>query len=128
MEVYVPYIVGSTVSAFLGKIAYSYFTYPEEVETDTENLDINKHDYELINKKGEKEIFWKPLGTTNTQKSKSIKKICSEECGFTITHKKNYKERERALYYIDQYEKLGHDEFINQNIKNWKRNKTKIVF
>ena len=58
MEVYVPYIIGSTVTAFLGKVAYSYFSYDDVIEDDIKNIDINRNDYELINKKGEKEIFW----------------------------------------------------------------------
>jgi len=119
MEVYVPYIIGSTVSAFLGKVAYSYFSYDDGNEDDID-LDINRLDYELINKKGEKEIFWKPLGSTMSQKTKNIKKICCEDCGFTITAKKHNKERARIIYYINHYEKLGHDEFVNRFIRNWK--------
>lgn len=120
MEVYVPYIVGSTVSAFLGKLAYSYFSSEDHIDDNKLNLDINRNDYELINKKGEKEIFWKPLGSTSTQQSKSIRKICQEECGFTISDKKHHKQRTRILNYISQYERLGHDEFVNKNIKSWK--------
>lgn len=125
MEVYVPYIIGSTVSAFLGKVAYSYFSYNDVVDDDDDikDIEINRNDYELINKKGEKEIFWKPLGSTMSQKTKSIKQICAEDCGFTITGK-HKKERARTLYYLNQYEELGHDEFVNRFIKNWKLKET----
>ena len=27
MEVYIPYVIGSTLTAFLGNIAYNYYTY-----------------------------------------------------------------------------------------------------
>jgi hypothetical protein len=120
MEVYVPYIIGSSVSAFLGKIAYSYFSNDDVTYDDIEDLDINRNDYELINKKGDKEIFWKPLGSTMTQKTKAIRKICKDDCGFTITDKKHHKERARIIYYMDHYENLGHDEFVNRFIKKWK--------
>ena len=119
MEIYVPYIIGSTVSAFLGKIAYSYFSF-EDGNSDNIDLDINILDYELINQKGDKEIFWKPLGSTMTQKTKNIKKICNEDCGFTITAKKHYKERAKIIYYLNHYEKIGHQEFVNRLIRSWK--------
>ena len=126
MEVYVPYIIGSTVSAFLGKVAYSYFSYDDDdlVEDDIKDIEINRNDYELINKKGEKEIFWKPLGTTMSQRTKAIKQICLDDCGFSITDKKHKKERERTLHYLNKYEELGHDEFVNRFIKKWKLKET----
>jgi hypothetical protein len=128
MEIYVPYIVGSTVSAFLGKIAYSYLTYQEDdkqddLEINKEDLEINKNDYELINNKGIKERYWKPLGITFSDKSKTIKHICKDECGFEINDNKRKKGRARNLYYISQYEKMGHDDFVQRFIKKWKLNK-----
>jgi len=123
MEVYVPYIVGSTVSAFLGKVAYSYFSYDnnttENLEN-SENLEISKTDYELIDNKGRKEKYCKTLGIGMSAKIKAMKEICRDECGFDINAKKKQKERTRMLFYISQYEKLGHDEFVNKYIKKWK--------
>lgn len=123
MEVYVPYIVGSTVSAFLGKVAYSYFSYDndtKEIIENSENFEINKTDYELIDNKGRKEKYWKPLGIGMSAKIKAMKEICRDECGFDINDKKKQKERTRMLFYISQYEKLGHDDFVNKYIKKWK--------
>jgi hypothetical protein len=130
MEIYIPYIVGSTVSAFLGKIAYSYLTYQDNILDDLEindtDLEINKNDYELINNKGIKERYWKPLGITFSDKSKTIKQICKDECGFEINNKKKKNERNRTLYYISQYEKIGHDDFVLRFIKKWKLDKMEI--
>jgi hypothetical protein len=123
MEVYVPYIVGSTVSAFLGKVAYSYFSYDKDTKEKMENsetLEINKTDYELIDNKGIKEKYWKPLGVGMSARIKAMKEICRDECGFDINDKKKQKERTRMLVYISQYEKLGHDDFVNKYIKKWK--------
>ena len=125
MEAYVSYIVGSTVSAFLGKVAYSYLTYSDDnTSTDEQFIDknINQNDYELINNKGEKEKYWKPLGVTFAEKSKSIKSICRNECGFEINSKKRSTERSRILYYLSRYDSLGHEEFVNKFIKKWKLN------
>lgn len=128
MEAYVSYIVGSTVSAFLGKVAYSYLTSNSEEEIINEEIvdkNINQNDYELINNKGEKERYWKPLGVTFSEKSKSIKAICRNECGFEINSKKRNTERTRILYYLSKYDTLGHEEFVNKFIKKWKLNSIK---
>ena len=131
MEIYIPYIVGTSVSAFLGNKVYSYFTYEnnkEDIQNNKEDiqnnkdLEIYKNDYEIINKKGENERYWEPLGFDFKDKSKSIKLICKNECGFEINEKTRNKERCKILYYISQYEILGHIEFINKYIKKWKLN------
>lgn len=124
MEIYIPYIVGTSVSAFLGNKVYSYFTSENNKEDKQNNkdLEIYKNDYEIINKKGENERYWEPLGIDFKDKSKSIKLICKNECGFEINEKTRNKERCKILYYISQYEILGHIEFINKYIKKWKLN------
>ena len=124
MELYVPYIVGSTVSAFLGKIVYSYLTY-RDISGDNisdinkiDEFEINKNDYELINNKGIKERYWKPLGVTFVEKSKMIKQICKDECGIHIIKDiKSKKDRSKSLFYISQYGKLGHEDFVQRFIK-----------
>ena len=131
MDVYVYYIVGSTFSTFLGKVAYSYITSNDnDNDNDSDNKliedkNINQNDYELINNKGEKEKYWKHLGITFADKSKSIKFICLNECGFEINKKKKNTERSRYLYYLSMYDSLGHDEFVNKFIKKWKLNSNK---
>lgn len=122
MEIYAPFIVYTSLSAFLGKKAYSYLTNHTNKE-DIQDLDINKDDYELINTNGEIKRYWKSLGIDFNEKSKSIKSICKDECGFVINEKKKNKERIRVRYYISEYEILGHVEFINKFIKKWKLNK-----
>ena len=134
MELYVPYIVGSTVSAFLGKIVYSYLTYrdisgdnisDDNISGDNisdinkiDEFEINKNDYELINNKGIKERYWKPLGVTFVEKSKMIKQICKDECGIHIIKDiKSKKDRSKSLFYISQYGKLGHEDFVQRFIK-----------
>lgn len=127
MEIYIPYIVGSTVTAYLGKVAYSYFSYEKESDNSSSklNLDIDKNDYELINNKGERQKFWKPLGFGMKEKMYSIKKICSDECGFEIKYSNKRKERSKLLFYISNYERLGHYDFVDKYVKKWKLNQRK---
>ena len=49
MEVYVPYVIGSSVTAFLGKVAYSYlYPEPEEVVVEEkEDIEYNLVDSNL---------------------------------------------------------------------------------
>ena len=44
MEVYIPYVIGSTLTAFLGNIAYNYYTYDDVDDT----KDIVTGDYDLM--------------------------------------------------------------------------------
>ena len=142
MEIYAPFIVYTSLSAFLGKKAYSYLTNNtnkediqdldinkddiQDLDTnkeDIQDLDINKDDYELININIKIKHYWKSLGIDFNEKSKSIKSICKDECGFEINQKKKNKERIKIIYYISEYEILGHVEFVNKFIKKWKLNK-----
>ena len=45
MEIYIPYLIGSGVSAFLGSVAYNLYYTNEEIEDENE---IIKDEYDLM--------------------------------------------------------------------------------
>ena len=95
MEVYVPYIVGSSISAFLGNMTYSYIysqsyygvenNINNSIEINTNEIDtnseiINMNDFCLIDEKlNESEVNYtidrRTLGTTLKEKMVALQSI-----------------------------------------------------
>jgi hypothetical protein len=114
MEIYVPYVIGSSLTAFLGKIAYSYYNLDE---TNPVLIDeIISDDYDLMADKipNNTRIL---DGLTFKDKSNSIKLICKNSCGFEIFDNKKKKTREKILRYINEYQTIGHDKFVESHKK-----------
>ena len=136
MEIYIPYVLGSGAFAFASKITYNYFTYTKNTtntnklikETNIDDLK-NEVEFNLIdNNLEEKEVnsdtkYKKNIGVTISQKINAIKKICIEECGFN-NFSNDKKTRQRIIRYAKEYEKIGHDRFIDCHRK--KKNKNKL--
>ena len=110
MEVYIPYVIGSTVTAFLGNIAYNYYTY-DDVDNSEE---IKTNDYDLMFETNNNRRL---DGLTFKGKSASIKKICKEECGINIPDNNCKKIRGKLLRYIKEYETIGHFQFVQNHKK-----------
>lgn len=115
MEIYVPYIVCSGISTFLGKVAYNY--YYDKPIIDDNNDEIEKIEYGLLDqdlyeRKVSSEINRKKLGVSLKEKILTIQKICKEECGRNYPINNTKKVRSRWLRYINEYEKIGHSEFV----------------
>tara|TARA_B100000575_G_scaffold294223_1_gene308765 strand:+ start:2962 stop:3357 length:396 start_codon:yes stop_codon:yes gene_type:complete len=129
MEVYVSYIVGTSISAFLGNMAYTYIYAPEKVDdnenskSDSESTDI---EYNLVDSKlNEREVNSvkdkKPLGATFKEKMESLQQILRIECRRDYPINNTRKVRSRWLRYIKEYEKIGHSEFVfNHTTKPYK--------
>ena len=115
MEVYFPYVIGSTLTAFLGKIAYGYYN----VDYTDDSDDIN-NDYDLMDETNNNRRL---DGYTFKGKSNCIRKICLEECGISIPDNSSKKVRGKMLRYIKEYETLGHYQFVQSHRKkNFKLN------
>lgn len=124
MEVYVPYVLGSTITAFIGRIAYNYYA-TDEVIIEEKNIDneIDQNDYDLL-------IGTNPVnnnkrldGVSFKDKSNSIRNICRNFCGFEISDSTSKKNRGKLLRYIKEYETIGHDNFVrNHKKKTFKNN------
>jgi hypothetical protein len=114
MEVYIPYVIGSTLTAFIGNIAYRYYSY-DDIDN-SENIKIN--DYDLLIETNNN----KKLGVaTFKHKADCIRKICLEECGINIPDNSSKKIRGKMLRYIKEYETIGHYQFVqNHKKKNFK--------
>ena len=162
MEVYVPYIVGSSISAFLGNMAYSYIYSQSDYgvennnsinnsinnninnsikidtneidtneidtneidtnEIDTNEIDtnsevINMNDFCLIDEKlNETEVNYtidrRHLGTTLKEKMVALQSILKKECNREYPINNTKKVRNRWMRYIDEYHKIGHNDFV----------------
>ena len=131
MEIYIPYVLGSGAVAFASKITYNYFTHSNSSVKETNIDDLkNEVEFNLINNDlQEKKVnsdtkFKKDIGVTLSQKIDAIKKICIEECGFN-NFSNDKKTRQRIIRYAKEYEKIGHDRFIDCHQK--KKNKKKLL-
>ena len=119
MEIYIPYVLGSGAFAFASKITYNYFTNTNKLNKETNIDDLkNEVEFNLIdNNLEEKKVnsntkYKKDIGITISQKIDAIKKICIEECGFN-NFSNDKKTRQRIIRYAKEYEKKGHDRFID---------------
>jgi hypothetical protein len=110
MEVYIPYVIGSTLTAFIGNIAYKYYKYDEDDDTE----DIVTGDYDLMFETNNNRRL---NGATFKEKSNAIRKICLEECGINIHDNSSKKIRSKLLRYIKEYETIGHYNFVQSHKK-----------
>jgi len=114
MEVYASYLVGSSITAFLGKVAYSYL-YPESESLPEE--EVKEVEYSLVDDKlNEREVKStkdiRPLGNTFKEKMVNLQKILRTECRREHVINNNKKVRAKWIRYIKEYETIGHSEFV----------------
>ena len=120
MEFYIPYLIGSSVSAFLGGVAYNFYYTNEEIDEEEE---IINDEYDLMIEIPQKNNNKKLNGNSFREKSDSIMNICKEECGLEFFNIKSKKTRLKLIRYIKEYETIGHDNFVKNHIKyNFKKN------
>ena len=113
MEVYASYLVGSSITAFLGKVAYSYL-YQEPEPTTEEVTDV---EYSLVDTKlNEREVKSdkdnRHLGNTFKEKMVSLQKSLRIECRREHVINNTRKVRAKWIRYIKEYETIGHSEFV----------------
>ena len=113
MEVYASYLVGSSITAFLGKVAYSYL-YPEPESTTEE---VKEVEYSLVDTNlNEREVKSdkdnRHLGDTFKEKMVNLQKILRIECRRDYPINNTRKVRARWIRYIKEYETIGHSEFV----------------
>lgn len=131
MEVYIPYIIGSSVSAFIGKVAYSYYyTDDDKIKSTDENLvkSVETINYNLVDERLNERVVdsnknKRSLGTTTKEKINALYKIIYDEIGREMPINNTKKVRSKWMRLISEYEKIGHDEFIARLSKK-KREKT----
>ena len=123
MEVYIPYIIGSSVSALIGKVAYSCYFTDNDTKTNTKTIDENLDksvetiNYNLVDERLNERVVdsnknKRSLGTTTKEKMDVLYKIIYNECGRDMPINNTKKVRNRWMRLISEYEKSGHDEFI----------------
>jgi len=111
MEVYASYLVGSSITAFLGKVAYSY------LYTEPESLPKEEVEYSLVDTKlNEREVKStkdiRHLGSTFKEKMVNLQKILRIECRRDYPINNTRKVRARWIRYIKEYETIGHSDFV----------------
>ena len=118
MEVYIPYIIGSTMSAIIGNITYNYMVSNKNLEDHELVSDTNDtNDYSLIynnllERKVNSNKETKPLGATLKNKMERLQQIIEKECGTKMHINNTKKVRQKWLKLIDEYENSSHDEFV----------------
>jgi hypothetical protein len=130
MEIYIPYVVGSTIASFVGGISYKYYNNESNSNIEESNkTDIsNENDLEIESKTNLEEFKYdiledeiknnnKYLGKTRNQKFEKMRKICKEECNIDIGNI-NKKSKNKMSKYIREYEEVGHKEFVLNHIQN----------
>ena len=106
MEVYVPYVIGSSVTAFIGKVAYSYL-YPvseevvEEESKKKDEIEYNLVDTNLNERKVNSGKDRRPLGSTFKEKMIALQKILQIECKRNYPINNTKKVRARWIRYIN---------------------------
>ena len=121
MEVYVSYMVGSSITALLGSVAYSYLYQEDTQDEVSEPVDyslidttLNERDVNSIKDKRE-------LGNTFKEKMVNLQKILNLECKRTYPINNTRKVRAKWIRYIKEYETIGHSEFVfNHTSKSFK--------
>ena len=119
MEVYIPYIVGSSVSALIGKYAYDFIYFDSESVTESVTESVAKKetiDYNLLDTKlNEKKVN---SNVSNNEKIQKLKNIIKGECNRTIhcDFKKKHVRR-KWVSMLRDYENIGHEAFVEK----WKK-------
>jgi len=130
MEIYIPYVVGSTIASFVGGISYKYYNNESNsnIEESNKTEISNENDLEIESKTNLEEFKYdiledeiknnnKYLGKTRNQKFEKMRKICKEECNIDIGNI-NKKSKNKMSKYIREYEDVGHKEFVLNHIQN----------
>ena len=112
MEVYASYLVGSSITAYLGKVAYSYL-YPEpESQPEKEDVEYSLVDDKLNEREVKSNKDIRHLGDTFKEKMVNLQKIMRIECRRDYPINNTRKVRSRWIRYIKEYETIGHSEFV----------------
>ena len=124
MEVYASYLVGSSITAFLGKVAYSYiYSKDDDVIEDPDNIEYNLVDSKLNERNVNSDKDRRDLGNTFKEKMVNLQEILKTECKRNYPINNTKKVRNRWLRYIKEYETIGHGEFVfNHTSKPFKSN------
>lgn len=124
MEVFVPYVIGSSITAFLGKVTYSYlYSQDEVVIEDPDNIEYNLVDSKLNERNVNSDKDRRDLGRTFKEKMVNLQEILKTECKRNYPINNTKKVRNRWLRYIEEYETIGHGEFVfNHTSKPFKSN------
>ena len=124
MEVFASYVIGSSITAFLGKVAYSYiYSQDDDVIEDLDNIEYNLVDSKLNERNVNSDKDRRDLGRTFKEKMVNLQEILKTECKRNYPINNTKKVRNRWLRYIEEYETIGHGEFVfNHTSKPFKSN------
>ena len=136
MEVYIPYIVCSSVSALIGKYAYDYVYSEDTVEDNTiaktefpagplvekevaekvtKNAIKKGIDYSLLDTKLNESVV---SSVSNNEKIAKLTHILKNECDRNIhSNLKKKNVRRKWIAMLNEYESIGHSAFVQK----WKR-------
>lgn len=130
MELYLPYVIGSSVSVIIGNVAYSYLSHksiqhttPQSQSTPQQKLlndttieynlvDTNLHERSVNSNKSIANI-----GVRFKDKMETIQTILADECNKSYPINNTKKVKHKWIRLIKEYETKGHDEFVFRHSK-----------
>jgi len=122
MEVYVSYMVGSSITALIGKVAYSYL-YHESNSNSDDSVEYSLVDTKLNEREVNSAKDKCSLGNTFKEKMVNLQTILKSECRRDYPINNTKKVRCRWILYVKEYETIGHSAFVvNHTSRPFKSN------
>lgn len=126
MELYLPYVIGSSVSVIIGNLAYSYLSNDSTQHTTPQShqklLNDTTIEYNLVDSdlderfvNSNKSIV--NIGVRFKDKMANLQTILADECNKSYPINNTKKVKNRWLRLIKEYEEKGHDEFVFRHSK-----------
>lgn len=126
MELYLPYVIGSSVSVIIGNVAYSYLSndYTQHISSQSQQtlltdttIEYNLVDTNLYERSVNSNKSIANIGVRFKDKMTNIQTILSNECNKSYPINNTKKVKNRWLRLIKEYETKGHDEFVFRHSK-----------
>ena len=132
MELYLPYVIGSSVSVIIGNVAYSYLSNDSTQHTTTQSQSTSQSQHTLLNDttieynlvdsdldercvNSNKSIV--NIGVRFKDKMANLQTILADKCNKSYPINNTKKVKNRWLRLIKEYEEKGHDEFVFRHSK-----------
>tara|TARA_B110000285_G_C14534950_1_gene342427 strand:+ start:94 stop:468 length:375 start_codon:yes stop_codon:yes gene_type:complete len=114
------YEIGSGLSSLIGSFGLNYFKKTKSDNIIVENINNKSIKYNMVDESLKETIVSSSeqiyLGVTFNDKCNKLIQICKDECGININNK-GTQNRKKLLRYINEYNRIGYDAFINNHKK-----------
>ena len=115
MELYLPYVIGSSFSVIIGNITYGYlYSYSNQTNELNEgsNIEYDLIDIDLYERIVDSNRSINNIGVCIKDKINNLQTILLNECNKSYPINNTRKIRNRWIRRIKEYETKGHTEFV----------------